>query len=189
MPTAEVFLQRYSIESESKAMAHRDWSLTNTTEPTLDEICTMYGTKTARAWLYQKLAHIALITGAKKDVDVTAQITDATMSLLDNYGNIKTTWLMLFFSMFKAGEYGKFFGAFDTLTIADALNKHIAWCRRTIGLIEQRKAAAEREAERQRRLNDPRCMSYEEWQAKKRQIRHNKTMIWFRINNKKHKIS
>lgn len=84
-------------------------------------------------------------------------------AILHNYPQLRATDLMLFFSRFKAGYYGRFYGTFDPMVVSDALNQFAEWCRLQRGLI-----LTQRHIEQQRHLPPPdtsRCISYSEFLA------------------------
>ena len=60
-----------------------------------------------------------MFTGVKKPSD--EQMTMLCETILANYGYLKVTELMVFFSKFKAGQFERFFGNFDTMVITNSL--------------------------------------------------------------------
>ena len=78
-----------------------------------------YEINTAILWLKIQLFDLAVFTGVKKPSD--EQITMLCETILANYGFLKVTELMVFFSKFKAGQFERFFGTFDTMVITSSL--------------------------------------------------------------------
>ena len=70
-------------------------------------------------WLKIQLFDLAVFTGVKKPSD--EQITMLCETILANYGYLKVTELMVFFSKFKAGQFERFFGTFDAMLITNSL--------------------------------------------------------------------
>ena len=85
----------------------------------LNDVAIAYEQKTAILWLKIQLFDLALFTGVKKPSD--EQITMLCETILANYGFLKVTELMVFFSKFKAGQFERFFGTFDAMVITISL--------------------------------------------------------------------
>ena len=85
----------------------------------LTDVAGAYEAKTAIFWIKIQLLDLALFTGVKKPSD--EQITMLCETILANYGFLKVTELMVFFSKFKAGQFERFFGNFDAMVITNSL--------------------------------------------------------------------
>ena len=85
----------------------------------LTDVAGAYEAKTAIFWIKIQLLDLALFTGVKKPSD--EQITMLCETILANYGFLKVTELMVFFSKFKAGQFERFFGTFDAMVITNSL--------------------------------------------------------------------
>jgi hypothetical protein len=85
----------------------------------LTDVAGVYEEKTAIFWIKIQLLDLALFTGVKKPSD--EQITMLCETILANYGYLKVTELMVFFSKFKAGQFERFFGNFDAMVITTSL--------------------------------------------------------------------
>ena len=85
----------------------------------LTDVAGAYEEKTAIFWIKIQLLDLALFTGVKKPSD--EQITMLCETILANYGFLKVTELMVFFSKFKAGQFERFFGNFDAMVITNSL--------------------------------------------------------------------
>lgn len=120
-----------------------------------------YGIETAISWLEIQLHDLAEFAGAK-DKLTDAQSTVAAHTILTSYYYLNVAEVMLFFFNFKAGKYGKFYGAVDPLTITTALRTFCAERRDALFKIESDLAAAEREKPREG------CISREQYLELKR---------------------
>ena len=85
----------------------------------LSDVAIAYEQKTAILWLKIQLFDLALFTGVKKPNEEQIQMLCET--ILANYGYLKVTELMVFFSKFKAGKFERFFGTFDSMVITTSL--------------------------------------------------------------------
>ena len=85
----------------------------------LKDVASAYEQKTAVFWLKVQLLDLALFTGVKKPNEEQIQMLCET--ILANYGYLKVTELMVFFSKFKAGQFERFFGTFDAMVITTSL--------------------------------------------------------------------
>lgn len=74
-------------------------------------------------WLKVQLLDLALFTGVRKPSEEQIQMLCET--ILANYGYLKVTELMVFFSKFKAGQFERFFGTFDAMVITNSLASFI----------------------------------------------------------------
>ena len=85
----------------------------------LSDVAGAYEAKTAIFWIKIQLLDLALFTGVKKPSEEQIQMLCET--ILANYGFLKVTELMVFFSKFKAGQFERFFGNFDAMVITNSL--------------------------------------------------------------------
>lgn len=98
--------------------------------PSLSLVAKSFGTGTRDNWLDIQLTELAVFSGCKDKL--TSHQIDALIDIIaEKYYYLKVTELMYFFRKFKAGDYGKFYGAVDPLTITCAL-KEFCDDRRTI---------------------------------------------------------
>lgn len=79
----------------------------------------VYEENTAILWLKIQLFDLAIFTGVKKPSNEQMKMLCET--ILANYGYLKVTELMVFFSKFKAGQFERFFGTFDAMVITNSL--------------------------------------------------------------------
>lgn len=94
------------------------------TAPTMGMVNTCYGSGTAQEWLVYQLADLSEFSGAKEKI-TGHQIKQLADIIATDYHWLKVSEFMLFFRQFKRGEYGKFYGAVDPLTITTALREFL----------------------------------------------------------------
>lgn len=118
--------------------------------PTLSQINEAYGRHTASMWLVPQLYDLSEYCGCRDKLqgNPLEQCADIIAS---EYHYLKVTELMLFFHRFKAGRYGRFYGAVDPLVITTALRTFLAeraeaYTRRESLKQQQRYDAYRREA-------------------------------------------
>ena len=109
----------------------------------LTDVAGIYEEKTAIFWIKIQLLDLALFTGVKKPSD--EQITMLCETILANYGYLKVTELMVFFSKFKAGQFERFFGNFDAMVITTSLATFIELRKNWIFEAYQRQENEKRE--------------------------------------------
>lgn len=87
--------------------------------PSLAVIRHAYGHNAPTMWIIAQLYDLCEYTGAKK-MDAQ-QATMLAEVIAQEYGYLKVSELLLFFFRFKAGCYGRFFGAVDPMVITTAI--------------------------------------------------------------------
>lgn len=92
--------------------------------PTMGMVNTAYGKGTAQEWLTYQLTDLSEFSGAKEKITAN-QIKQLADIIATDYHWLKVSEVMLFFRQFKRGEYGKFYGAVDPLTITTALREFL----------------------------------------------------------------
>ena len=88
--------------------------------PTIATISKNYGIKTSVAWLIPQLLDLSEFCGCKEKLQGRPLESTAWL-IAQNYYYLKVSELMLFFSRFKQGKYGRFYGSVDPLIIMSAL--------------------------------------------------------------------
>ncbi len=114
------------------------------TAPTMGMVNTAYGKKTAQEWLTAQLADLSEFSGARDKI-TGRQIKQLADIIATDYHWLKISEIMLFFRKFKRGEYGKFYGAVDPLTITQGIQEFLrdrseAWAKRDQKEMEARQA-------------------------------------------------
>ncbi len=115
--------------------------------PSLGLIAKAFGSGARDTWIDIQLTELAAFSGCK-DKLTDHQVEGLIDIIAEEYSYLKVTELMYFFRKFKAGEYGKFYGAVDPITITCALKEFCDDRRAILSRLEK----AERIA---RERNDP----------------------------------
>lgn len=120
--------------------------------PSLSLLAKSFGAGARDNWLDIQFTELAVFSGCKDKL--SSHQIDALIDIVaEEYYYLKVTELMYFFRKFKAGEYGKFYGAVDPLTITCALKEFCDDRRTILRRLEQQ------DKERQQR-NDPEHIRY-----------------------------
>lgn len=82
---------------------------------------------------------IDFVSSTKEDADMNALIEFSNL-FCRQYHGIKLTEFLLFVARFKLGQYGKFYGYFDMLTIGDAFKKFMRERSYEMELIERKRS-------------------------------------------------
>ena len=126
--------------------------------PTLVDVDQAFGEGTGEEWLTYQLAELSEFCGVQTKM-LPGQLMRLASIIRSGYYDLKLTELEVFFSWFKLGRYGRFFGAVDPLVITTALQEF----RRERDRIHE---GYEREEARRRReaaLSSPTAMTREEY--------------------------
>lgn len=129
--------------------------------PTIAEINNRFSVDTSAAWLIPQLTDLSEFCGCKEKLQ-DRPLEECAFLIAQNYYYLKISELMLFFSRFKLGCYGIFYGSVDPLKIMQALRQFV---------IERNAAysARQAEAEREKRQNEAKnSVSYAEYLELKR---------------------
>ena len=92
--------------------------------PSLGILAQAYDQATADAWIEIQLRNLSEYSGCREKLSID-QISEIARVIRVEWGYLKVTELMYFFHKFKAGAYGKFYGAVDGLVITSALQDFI----------------------------------------------------------------
>ena len=90
------------------------------TAPTLLTLRCAYYDDAATAWMLPQLYDLGEYCGVKDKLD-KEQMKQLARIIVQEFGNLKVTEVMLFLHRFKAGRYGRFYGAIDPMIIVTAL--------------------------------------------------------------------
>ena len=105
-------LQQYSAEHVERAFFG--------TAPTLFTLRHAYHDDAATIWMLPQLYDLNEYCGCKEKLD-EAQMTQLARIIVNEFGYLKVSEIMLFLHRFKSGRYGRFYGAVDPLVIVTAL--------------------------------------------------------------------
>lgn len=89
--------------------------------PTLAELKAAYGTNAPMIWLVPQLYNLSEYCGCK-DKLTENQLEECAYIIASEYYYLKVSELMLWLHRFKAGKYGRFFGAVDPMIIVASLS-------------------------------------------------------------------
>lgn len=88
--------------------------------PTVAQISNRFGKEVAVAWIVPQLSDLSEFCGCKGKI-TPKQIKECAWLIAQNYFYLKISELMLFFSRFKQGKYGHFYGSVDPMLIMSSL--------------------------------------------------------------------
>lgn len=90
------------------------------TAPTLMTLRRAYHDEAATMWLLPQLYDLGEYCGVRDKMDKN-QMTQLARIIVTEFSYLKVSEIMLFLHRFKAGRYGRFYGAIDPLVIVSAL--------------------------------------------------------------------
>lgn len=131
--------------------------------PQLFAVGEAYGRGTARSWLMLQLRDLSEFAGCREKLPI-AKLEELASIIIREYGFLKLTELMDFFRRFKAGSYGKFYGAVDPMVITCALREFM----RERSVILSRLEAEDRDA---RKWKDPDYLDFRRRMARMKERR------------------
>lgn len=118
------------------------------TAPTLMTLRRAYHDEAATMWLLPQLYDLGEYCGVRDKMDKN-QMTQLARIIVTEFSYLKVSEIMLFLHRFKAGRYGRFYGAIDPLVIVSALRHDF--------MNERAAAIDEHERARQRAEWDAHC--------------------------------
>ena len=131
--------------------------------PTLLDISNKYGRKLPLIWLVGQITDLVAFTNCKNIINET-QIRELARMIYAEYHYYKLTEIMLFFYLFKAGEYDDFYGTISPAAIMKSLKE----------FKKQRCSEYDTYIRRQNELQRERdmqgCIPYDEWLKQKNSI-------------------
>ena len=160
-PEVTAVIRNYRSDAEFLALFNPDMQVAYTrdvarafrgTAPSLGLVARAFGSYTRDNWLDVQLTDLAVFSGCKDKLS-ERQVEQLIGIIAEEYGYMKVTELMYFFRRFKTGEYGKFYGAVDPITITCALKE---FARERLEILRQLEQA---EKER-RQKSDPGYQQY-----------------------------
>lgn len=154
------FMQKVSPAAQPLAGRNPEACFASEIAPSLALLNKAYGEKSATMWLLPQISNLSEYCGCRdKITDTVAEELAETIAVEFCY--MKVSELLLFFHWFKAGRYGRFYGAVDPLVITTALHS----------FAEDRRTACAKialEQERRRREQESQGgMTYEEYKRLK----------------------
>ncbi len=152
------FLSKYNPDYQMQICNNTDECLFGN-YPTLGKL-TWYGKNMPKAWMLAQLTDLSEYCGCKDKLEGKALEHCAEIITL-RYNYLKISEIMLFIFRFKAGDYGKFYGSVDPLTITTSLNRFII--DRNILIDKYNSELQEKRIEEGKKG----CISYEEYLRQK----------------------
>ena len=113
--------------------------------PAIADLDRLYPPGASALWVKTQLLTLDFASQTKEGADMDA-LQEFSMLFAAKYGGIKLTEFLAFIARFKLGQYGKFYGYFDTLAVGEAFRKFLAQRAAELDAVERRKNAMEREA-------------------------------------------
>ena len=111
------------------------------TAPTLLTLRCAYHDEAATVWMLPQLYDLGEYCGVKDKLD-KEQMKQLARIIVQEFGYLKVTEVMLFLHRFKAGHYGRFYGAIDPMVIVMALRHD--FMRERADAIDKREHAQQR---------------------------------------------
>lgn len=115
------------------------------------------------SWLSAQITYLNSISGATQMTEMQMMMLASNIS--QTYGYLKITELMVFFFQLAGGKYGKFYGVVDPMQIMVDLNEFMKYRSVMLDKIESER----RSEERNKMLNNPKCITREQYEAQKKQ--------------------
>lgn len=138
------FATTYSPAADlSIAMSH-DAVFTTEKAPTLGTVRRAYGDGAAAKWLEARISALAEYAGVADDRKLTdSQKIELSYILLDKIGHLKVSEIALFFHKIKRGDFGRFYGTVDPITISGWAGEYLEWRADQLDRIERRRVVEE----------------------------------------------
>lgn len=121
--TREQFLATMNPSVQELAARHPDRAIL-CDAPSLVVINCTYGDNTATIWLIPQLVDLVAFTNSRQLL-TDQQVTAVAWMIVQEYGYLKCSELMLFFYRFKLGRYGHFYGSVDPMLITTAIRRFL----------------------------------------------------------------
>ncbi len=157
--TQNQFLNLFNPGKQSMYCRDRDRCF-DSQAPSLNQIQAAYSRELAESWIEIQIFDLTRYTGIKEKPS-NEHIESCASVIVQEYGYLKITEIMLFFHLFKAGIFGRFYGSYDNLVLMDSLRQFIDYRNKELRRIEQEKSRLAREEEYRRRKQE--SVSYQEW--------------------------
>ena len=127
--------------------------------PTLNAVNAIYGEGTSEEWLCYQIGNLSEFSGAKDKIGDN-QLDEIAELIRSDYGFLNMAEIMLFCRRFKKGQYDKFYGSVDPITIMRGLKE---FCNERAVAYEK----AEREKIAKHTADPTQTLTWEEWQEMK----------------------
>lgn len=145
--------KKFAPQNQSVVARDPDRCMTDPKVPTLAIAANAYGHSGIIGWLVGQMENLNSTTGVR-DKAQTEELQSVAEAVFATYPHLRMTDIMLFMSRFKAGLYGKFYGAVDALVVTDGLAKYCADRSKSIIRIEAAKNTVARKMARLTNLGE-----------------------------------
>ncbi|MBQ7204634.1 MAG: hypothetical protein IJS04_02220 [Muribaculaceae bacterium] len=151
------FMKRCSPLAQLKAGRNPKLAIMSEKSPTLVVLKKAYGENFPVMWLMEQILELVVYSNSKGTLnDYQAEFLANT--IVNEYYDLKSSELLLFFYQFKCGKYGHFYGTIDPMRITIALDEFYEERNRVI----ERHQRAEEERLESLKQKQP-TVSPEEW--------------------------
>lgn len=146
-PSVIDLAKKFAPQYQSVVARDPDRCITDPKVPTLAIAANAYGHSGVIGWIVGQMENLNRTTGVRDKVQ-TEELQSVAEAVFAEYSYLKLTDIMLFMSRFKAGLYGKFYGAVDALAVTEGLAKYCAGRSKNIIRIEAAKNTVDRKMQR-----------------------------------------
>lgn len=133
----------------------------DTGSPALATVARAYGNTETESLLMLYIHDLSEYAGAKEKLS-PRQTHELAAVILSEYGYLTVSEITYFFYLFKAGRFGRFYGAVDRLLIATALREFIEIRNTHLSRIQNEKMVRKQREDRQRARAE--SVTYEEYE-------------------------
>ena len=134
--------------------------------PTLIRLRLAYGQGVAEAWLMGQIQDLYVFESVNyEDKQTVGQIEQTARAILTNYSYLNMAEVMLFFSRFKGGRYGKPYGNLSGREISAAINLFLK--EREIEILALENEIKAKKLKERAEYEKKYAISHEEWEKLK----------------------
>jgi hypothetical protein len=140
------FIDRFR-PSQSTITPEQESAIVSGDTPTISTCVRVYGEGTVNTVIILHLQQLNNYCGTQNKLDAS-QMEQFCTVVRSRFGYLKPEELVVFFTRFMAGEYGRFYGSMDPLFLAEALGRFDEWRKELRGKSlreRERREKAERE--------------------------------------------
>lgn len=150
-------LSWYNPANQIKCMRNAERCIVGTS-PTINDIRLNYGRKAASVWLEIQIRDFSEYVGGSMN---EFQFTSMSAIIIERFGYIKLTEIMLFFANLKSGMYGKFYGRIAPIDIMEKFRMFMQYRNDVLDA----KVASDVQSRIESERNDTERLTLHEWQC------------------------
>jgi hypothetical protein len=140
--------------------------------PTLIRLRLAYGQGVAEAWLMGQIQDLYVFESVNyEDKQTVGQIEQTARAILTNYSYLNMAEVMLFFSRFKGGRYGKPYGNLSGREISSAINLFLK--EREVEILALENEIKAKKLKERVEYEKKYAISFEEWEKLKEERNKN----------------